>query len=221
MTQLPQGWTKITGASLWRLLWSAPFQPAGYSFLVTLVFLQLGMQLGLRIVDFQLGDTAFVIAFVLLALGVIAAALFAASRSQTPSLNFDESLVRVARTTYRFDEITDAAYLTVAHRSGSSSFLLFGTGKLTTSALVCVRSQREPEITAPERELVAEVLRRAKITIPQSPPDPYDPKGKFAWMDHPNNLSRDEAIEYVLHTPPSGEPVRTSPPPKSIWLDED
>ena len=40
-------------------------------------------------------------------------------------------------------------------------------------------------------------------------------------MDHPNSLTKNEAIEYVLHTPASGEPVREKPPRKSIWIDED
>ena len=71
------------------------------------------------------------------------------------------------------------------------------------------------------RELVAEILRRSSVTIPPAAPDPYDPTGKFAWMDHPNNLNKEEAIEYVLHTPESGEPARTPPRPKSIWIDED
>ncbi|WP_411699294.1 hypothetical protein [Conyzicola sp.] len=221
MTQLPQGWVKITGASLWHLIWSSPTRPTGNNFLLTLVFFQIGLQVGLRVVQFELGDTAFAIALVVLTLGIVAALLFAASRSQTPSLNFDESAVRVGRATYRFDEVTDSTFLIVPHRKGSSSFLLFGTGKLATSAIVCVRSQREPELTDSEREFVAEVLRRTNIVVPQPKPDPYDPTGRFGWMDHPNSLSKDEAIEFVLHTPESGEPVRTAERPKSIWIDED
>lgn len=76
-------------------------------------------------------------------------------------------------------------------------------------------------LTADERELVAEILRRSSVAVPVAPPDPYDPAGKFAFMDHPNSLTKNEAIEYVLHTPVSGEPVREKPPPKSIWIDGD
>jgi len=211
----------VSGASLWRLLWAAPTRPAGTSFLLALVGVQLALQFGLRVVHVELGDLGFVIALVVLALGVVAAMLFAASRSQTPGLNFDESVVRVGRRTYRFDEVTNAAFLMVPHRTGSSSYLLFGRGAPAAHALVCVRSDREPEITAEERELVAEALRLTNIAIPASKPDPYDPTGKFAWMDRPNSLTRDEAVEYVLHTPADGIPVRSAPPKKSIWIDGD
>jgi hypothetical protein len=88
------------------------------------------------------------------------------------------------------------------------SDLLFGHGALAAHALVSVRSDREPEITAEERQLVAEALRRTNIAIPASKPDPYDPTGKLAWMDRPNSLTRGEAVEYVLSTPIDGEPVR-------------
>jgi len=221
MTELPSGWVRVTGASLWRLLWSAPTRPAGSGFLLGLVGVQLAIQFALRVVHFELGDAAYVIALAVLVLAVVAAFLFASSRNQTPSLNFDESLIRVGRKTYRFDEVTDAAFLTQPHRSGASSFLLFGRGPLTAHALVCVRSDREPEISERDRELVAEVPRRASIVIPASKPDPYDPTGKFAWMDRPNSLTRDEAVEYVLHTPLDGQPVRGSAPKKSIRIDED
>jgi hypothetical protein len=40
-------------------------------------------------------------------------------------------------------------------------------------------------------------------------------------MDHPNSLTREEAIDFVLHTPESGEPVRAATKPKTIWIDED
>jgi hypothetical protein len=221
MTEIPSGWVRVTGASLWRLIWSAPTRPAGINFLLVLVGVQLVIQFGLRVVQFELGDTAYLIALVAFALAIVAAFVFAASRSQTPSINFDESLIRVGRRTYRFDEVTNAAFLTLPHRKGTSSYLLFGRGALAAHALVCVRSSREPEIGERDRELVAEVLRRASIVIPESKPDPYDPTGRFAWMDRPNSLTRDEAVEYVLHTPADGQPVRSAPPKKSIWIDGD
>jgi len=146
--------------------------------------------------------------------------VFAAARNLTPSINFDESLVRVGRKTFRFDEITDATFLAVPHRSGTSGYLQFGTGRLP-AALVCVRSARETALTPRDRELVAEVLRRSAVRIPESKTDRYDPAGKFGWLDHPNSLTTEEAVEYVLHTPESGEPVRTHPRPKWTFVEDD
>ena len=221
MTEFPSGWVRVTGASLWRLLWSAPTRPAGLSFLLGLLWVQIAVQFVFLVALPEIGDVSYAVAFVAFALAIIAAYVFAASRSQTPSINFDESLVRVGRKTYRFDEVTNASFLTLVHRGETTGYLLFGRGALATHALVCVRSNREPEISERDRELVAEVLRRASVVIPEPKPDPYDPTGKFAWMDRPNSLTRDEAVEYVLHTPADGMPVRSAPPKKSIWIDEE
>jgi len=220
MTQLPHGWVRIRGSSLWRAFWSSPTRPAGYRFALALVGFQIVLHVGVRLVRNTLGPAAGWIALVGVLLALVAAALFAASRNLTPSINFDESTVRVGRKTFRFDEITDAAFLTVTHRSGTSGYLQFGTGRLP-GAIVCVRSTREPELSTGDRELLAEVLRRSVVRIPEGKTDRYDPTGKFEWLDHPNSLSREEAIEYVLHTPESGEPVRTNPRPKWTFVEDD
>ena len=220
MTQLPHGWVTIRGTSLWRSLWSSPTRPTGYSYLLVAVAFQVVVQFGIGIARDQLGPVGGWIAAGGLLLAVLGIGLWSASRTRTPSIDFDASLVRVGRTTFRFDEITDAAFLTIPHRNGPSGYLRFGTGRLP-AAVVCVRSTRENELSPDERELVAEVLRRAAVRVPQSRPDRYDPAGRFGWLDHPNSLSRDEAIEYVLHTPASAEPVREAQRPKSIWIDED
>lgn len=220
MDALPSGWVKVTGASLWRLVWSTPTRPSGLTFLVDLVLLQAAIQIGLHVARDSMGVAALVIAVAAVVALIAAVLVWAASRSQTPRINFDDSLVRVGRTTYRFDQITDAAFLLIPHRSGPSGYLRFGTGALRTAALVCVRSNRDPEITDLDRELVAEVLRRSSVRVPEAKPDPYDPTGRFAWMDYPNNLSRKEAVEYVLRTPADGEPVRSAPRPRAEWVED-
>jgi len=220
MTELPHGWVKIRGSSLWRVFWSSPTRPVGSSYWFLLVGFQVVLHFGIRLVRDLLGPTAGWVAIGGLLLAIVAAGLYAASRSLTPSINFDEAAMRVGRKTYRFDEITDATFLTVWHRSGASGYLQFGTGRLP-AAVVCLRSKRENELSIGDRDLVAEVLRRSAVRVPAGKPDRYDPTGKFGFMDHPNSLGKDEAIEYVLNTPASGEPVRTAPRPKWTLVEDD
>ncbi|GAB3605526.1 hypothetical protein GCM10027413_09350 [Conyzicola nivalis] len=221
MTQLPQGWVTLRSTSTRRLLWSAP--PPGRLSLGFLVVI-LGLQFVIRAVLSWVFDTngwpGVIVLLVALALAIISVYLFRSPGSEWARLNFDESLVRDGRVKTPFDQITDATFMTMQHRGHIDSYLGFGAS-VEKSTYVRVKSPHLPELDEASRELVAEVLRRSPIRIPEPVADKYDPTGKFGWMDHPNSLSKDEAIEFVLHTPESGEPVRAPERPKSIRVDED
>jgi hypothetical protein len=166
------------------------------------------------------GFTAAVATAAAIIVTVVIAALLFWNRNPAPEINFDTHELRLGGSVAPFDAVTEAQFLGLPSAQGIDWYLRFGA-HVTPSATVVVRSSRLAELSTEEREYVAELIRRSAIAIPPPKPDPYDPKGKFAWMDYPNHLTRDEAIEYVLHTPESGEPVRTPPRPKSIWIDED
>ena len=219
MTQLPSGWVRLRGHSARGLLWSAtPTGKLSLWVFVILFALQFVGRVVLQWISDAAGVTGVVVFVAVCLLAAVGAYLYATSGASWPFVNLDEGLLRRRGRVTPFAELTDATYSAVPHRGHVDSYLGFGTS-LETAAFVCVRSPHIPELDETERALVAELLRRSSVRVPESAPDPYDPKGKFAWMDHPNNLSRDEAIEYVLHTPGSGEPRRTPPPPKSIWID--
>jgi hypothetical protein len=220
VSELPSGWVTITGASWWHRFRAGAGTPAANRLFGWMIALQIGVHFGLRFASDAygwIGAAAFLVVLLLLAVAVI----LVAPGSSRPSLNFDTGHLRIGRHTTAFDEITQAAYFSVPTRRHRDSYISVGRGDLASTATICVRSTRGLAIAESDRELVAEMLRRSAVEIPQPRPDPFDPKGKFAWMDHPNHLTRDEAIEYVLHTPASGEPTRTPPPPRSIWIDED
>jgi hypothetical protein len=154
---------------------------------------------------------------------VAASAAYILRRAPVTEVNFDTDQVRAHGRVVPFGSITEAIYLPVAHRDRTDSYLSLDTHAAPVLTL-CLRSSKVPELTMDERMLVAEILRRSNVAIPQSRRGRtnrfYDPAGKYEWMRHPNNLTRDDAIEYVLHTPKSGEAWRTPPPKKSIWIDE-
>jgi hypothetical protein len=57
---------------------------------------------------------------------------------------------------------------------------------------------------AEARELLAQVLAASSIQIPT---DRYDPKGKFARYNFPENVTRDQAVQLVLAPPAPDDPL--------------
>jgi hypothetical protein len=219
MSELPTGWVTIRGTSLAQRLRAGAGSPTAGAFFGWMIVVQVLIQLGMRSALDEFGWLG-VIAIVVFAAAALCAVVLLAPANRLPAVNLDEGLLRVGRRSIAFEAITDATFFALARRGGTESYLYLGDGAKTT-ATVCVRSTRGPSMDDHDRQLVAEVLRRSSARLPEPKHDPYDPHGRFAWMDHANRLDRDEAIEYVLHTPESGEPVRTPARPKSIWIDED
>jgi hypothetical protein len=217
---LPSGWVTVRGMSYRRMLLnsnSSVGRLVAWRLIIwSLLFVTLASQWSYDLWGF----TAAVAVVCAIIVTLVIGALLVWRRNPSPEINLDTGELRVGRSVVSFDGVTEAQYLGLPSRSGIDWYLRFGA-HVTPSAVVVVRSLRLPEATSEEREIVAEMLRRSHVAIPVAPPDPYDPKGKFAWMDHPNNLTLEEAIQYLLHTPESGEPERTPPRPKSIWIDED
>jgi hypothetical protein len=220
MSQLPSGWVTVPGTSFRRTMlrsqasYTSLFITRGIGWLVVSGILIPNWAYDLW------GFTAAVATVCGIVVTIVIVSLVLWYNNPAPEINFDSGEFRLGRGVAPFDAVTEAQYFGIPGTRGVDWYLRFGA-HVTPSATVVVRSSRLAELTTEEREYVAELIRRSAIAIPPPKPDPYDPKGKFAWMDYPNHLTRDEAIEYVLHTPESGEPVRTPPRPKSIWIDED
>jgi hypothetical protein len=223
-------WIPLHGTSFWRVLWAGPGAPVGQRFLIGFIVFELVVQLAVRRLgggtganpggspDEYWGWVAGLAALVLALVVLILFVFVLRARNPVPEVNFALGRLRVGRQEVAFDAITDATYLAVQARGKTDWYLRVGP-RFGPAAIVCVRSSRVPVIDAGERETLAEVIRRSAVEVPAVRPDPYDPKGRFSWLEHPAHLSRDEAIEYLLHTPESGQPVRTPPPKKSIWRD--
>jgi hypothetical protein len=220
MSELPSGWVTVPGTSFTRMMLNSQSsfattvarQVVTWSVLVVILASSWAYDLW--------GFTAAIATVCAIIVTIVIAALLFWHRNPAPEINFDTGELRLGSSVAPFDAVTEAQFFALPSHGSTDWYLRFGA-HIAPSATVVVRSSRLTELDADERQVVAELLRRSAIAIPPAKPDPFDPKGKFAWMDHPNHLTRDEAIEYVLHTPESGEPVRTPPPPKSIWIDED
>ena len=224
MAELPSGWVALGESREWQRILTSRLSKTGKRFYVLyFVAILLAMWIGRWAFD-VFGPVPVLVVLGLLVLAAVVAAVYAMTRSPRSEVNFDTGQVRVRGNTLPFDHITEAVYLPVAHKDRVDAFLSLDTHGMPVIT-VCLRSTHLPELTTQERMLVAEILRRSSVEIPQSKRGRtnvyYDPDGKYEWMRHPNHLSRDDAIEYVLHTPKSGEAWRTPPPKKSIWIDGD
>jgi hypothetical protein len=220
MSELPSGWVVVPGTSFRRTMLNSQASVArifatrvvSWTVISGILFTNWAYDLW--------GFTAAVATVAAIIVTFVIVVLLFWHRNPAPEINFDTGELRLGRSVAPFGAVTEAQFLGLPSADGVDWYLRFGA-HVAPSATVVVRSSRLTELDADQRRVVAELIRRSAVAIPARIPDPYDPKGKFAWMDHPNHLTRDEAIEYVLHTPESGEPVRTPPRPKSIWIDED
>ena len=210
MTDPQSGWVTLRGPSSRRLLRSpAPLRRASFGFIAIIVGMQFVVRFILTCLLDHTGWTGVIVFLVVIVLAGLSAYLFLTSAKRWPRVNLDAGILRVGRTEIPFDKISDATYIANPHRDHHDDYLGIGTS-VENSAYVCVRSPHMPELSTAEREVLAEVLRRSSVVIPEAVPDRFDPAGKFAWMDHPNSLTKTEAIDYVLRTPASGEPERTA-----------
>ena len=223
MAELPSGWVALGESREWQRILTSRLSKTGKRFYVLyFVVILLAMWIGRWAFD-VFGPVPVLVVLGLLVLAAVVAAVYAMTRSPRSEVNFDTGQVRVRGRIVPFESIVQAVYLPMPRRDRVDSFLSLDTER-SPILTVCLRSSKLPELTAEERELVAEILRRSSVEIPQSRRSRtnrfYDPTGKFEWMRHPQHLTRQDAIEYVLHTPKSGVAWRTPPPKKSIWIDE-
>lgn len=112
-----------------------------------------------------------------------------------PRVNFDTSEVRRGRRTLPMSEIRWARLLVTETKKSRTITLQFGPGTLRVGSEVVHRgfasyvvraSYGQTRPTEPAR-LVAEVLRRSRIELPQTPDDPT---GRFTWFNFPGSHPR-------------------------------
>jgi len=220
MTEVPTGWTTITRAPFFRMLAAGPLGTLGPSRSAGLMTLVVGWTI-LGVIGYWYGVSLPVFTAVAAVLGAITGIILMRAYLSDPKLdlNFDTNEARLGTYVLPFDAITVAVFSHPRTRGRSGWQLDIGVPD-NAIASVIVRSSTLPELSVRDRELIAEMLRRSSVARPEVAPDRFDPTGKFAWTHHTNHLTRDEAIDYVLHTPKSGEPALARSRPKSIWLDD-
>jgi hypothetical protein len=223
MTTETSGWVRLGALSLRKRILLASFTRSGAWIWVLFIGLQFFVGFLDDIAE-QYGIAIFIVTLVLAASVILVLAVITERRNPQPEVNLAAGSMRVGREVTAFVDITDATWLAlppaVAGKPSrrTEAYLLLSGGP-HRRAPFCLLSPRAIALDESDRAILVELLRASSIRLPPAEPDPYDPKGRFAHLDQRAHLTRDEAIGYVLDTPPTGEPVREPSPPKSIWID--
>jgi hypothetical protein len=200
---LPSGWVRLV-----RNGWVTEFATTGSIMLIWLVVLGNTTNL---IVD----DVAFHVRL-LVWLGIVLGGLlviFAWYRFRPfAQVNFDTDEIRRGRRTMPLSDIRWARLEVVETQKSRSIAVAIGAGKWHIGsegirrglASYVVRTAGGQTPPLERARLVAEVLRRSTIELPETSDDPT---GKFTWFNFPGSLTREQAIEIVLNPPAFGDPL--------------
>lgn len=202
--ELPTGWVQLSATTLRERL-AVPGNVGFFAamllidlFQVVSILVRPGAQVTLQSVVVSLGVTLLItVAVILIALPFVA---------PIAEANYDLGQLRWRRRSVPFAEIAVANL--AAARNGNPGPVLALTLSIGPAAglkvtFVLTAGDRVV-LDVRRRTLLAEVIRRSKIDYPK---DPYDPKGKFARYNFPGALTRDEALDIVLHPPAPGDPL--------------
>ncbi|MCW4384773.1 hypothetical protein OH146_03185 [Salinibacterium sp. SYSU T00001] len=161
----------------------------------------LGVQVS-NLLDADLG-LSMLMAPVGLVLSLVVVHLLIRLRYPQAVVSLEAGQIRVGKRTFSFEQV-DAAFLYSLGRGDKRQVnlvLTSGKRKFLEFPIVVRRGQSSlPE----EREVMAEVLRRSSIAMPK---DPNDPTGRFAHYNFPGHITREEAIDVVLHPPGPNDPL--------------
>ena len=102
------------------------------------------------------------------------------------------------------DDVRRVAQVEVPRRGGEPElWLRFGVDR-HLDGIVLLRAEGRPVLDAAQRDALLALLERAPVELPPALNDPYDPKGRFSYLDRPNHLDRDAALELVREPPVRG-----------------
>jgi hypothetical protein len=200
---LPTGWVTLV-----RNHWMTEFAASGFSIIIWVVLAT--NVTGLFTDGLSFAGELLVWAGVLVA-GLLVALLWFRFRP-VPRVNLDTNEVRIGTRQFSMSEIRWALLLVKETKNSRSITLQFGPGTLRIGAeqgspwrpSYVVRTAFGQTPPAERARLVAEVLRRSNIVLPETPDDPT---GKFTWFNFPGSITREQAIDVVLHPPAFDDPL--------------
>jgi hypothetical protein len=203
IAKFPSGWVTLI-----RNHWLIEFSTTGFWFSLWAIFLVHASNALTGELPIALRILAWVAS---LGVGLVAILLWYRLKPE-PQANFDTSEIRRGRRVHPMGDIRWAKLLVVETKKSRSITLQFGLGTLSVGseafhrgiASYAVRTERGLTPPTERAQLVAEVLRRSSIELPQTP---EDPTGKFTWFNFPGSITREQAIDVVLNPPAIGDPL--------------
>jgi len=143
-------------------------------------------------------------------LGVLVLVYVVLARSNpAPEAHFERGELRVGAVVTTFDRLTSATLYAEppVQKQGRSRITLAIAEPHGLTAYFPLRRRDRVLLDERRRELIAEVIRRSAIDVPDSP---YDPRRRFTRANFPGALTKDEAIELVRNVPTPGDALPLS-----------
>ncbi|BDZ47694.1 hypothetical protein [Naasia aerilata] len=195
---LPHGWVRV-GRYRWYTGWVA------LSYFATILICTYAAQLTLFLGRHLPLPVAVVTCVLLLGAVFGGTTLVQNLRYPQPWVNFDTGEFRSGRRTVPIAALTDATLTAVApvRKKERAITLRFGA-KGGPRAVFVLRDSRNRTIKKDTAVLLAELLRRSSIRMPESP---HDPTGRFARYNFPGHLGKEDAVATVLDPPAWDDPL--------------
>lgn len=196
---LPAGWLRLDRAGWWGTFAVTPLN---------------GIMLG--IVPINLGTTtarSFDISIwwgFLMALGAIVPVflvLYLVQRLRYPQawVSFDRNELRAGRRVVPLADIVWARLEMFDRKRAHTRMLTLRFGaEGGPRASVRLRGRTAQTLPTAVTDIVAEIIRRSSIAVPQTP---NDPTGRFARYNYPGSLGRADALEVVMNPPTIDDPA--------------
>ena len=196
---LPSGWLRLDRAGWWGTFAATPLN----GILLGIVPINLGTT-SARSLDISIW-WGFLFALGTVVPVILALYLVQRVRYPQPWVNFDTAELRAGRRVIPLAGVVWAR-LDMVDRQRSHTRMLtlrFGAdGGPRASVRLRGRAGQIP--SAAVTAVVAEIVRRSSIAVPQTPDDP---SGRFARYNFPGSLSREDALEVVLNPPTIDDPA--------------
>jgi len=184
---------EIGALSLWQRVWAAGSSRAGSGFFTIFVVLQLFLQFSNRFLwdIFGAWAIAVLVAIYVLAVGVLV--IVDRVRNPPPVIDFEAGVMRIGSEATPFGEITEASVAPVVTKKRDDLYLWFG-GHKRWHAMVALRARRGA-LSEGDRTVLAAMVERSDIHLPEAKFDRYDPTGKFAWLDQQGYSSKNDVLK--------------------------
>ena len=184
---------EIGALSFWQRVWTAGSSRTGSGLLTALIVIHLAFQFTNRILweHFGAWSIALLVAFYLVAIVVLV--IVGRIRNPPPVIDFDAGVMRIGSEATPFGEITEASVAPVVTKKRDDLYLLFG-GHKRRHAMVALRARRGA-LGLRDKEILAAMVERSDIHLPEAKFDKYDPTGKFAWMEQQGYASKDDVLK--------------------------
>jgi len=203
------GTHQLAALSFWRRLFGVSASPANTRLLSMILVVNLVaafINIVLRDSIGKAGAAAVIVAVGLLALIVLG--VFGWLRNPAPVIDFDAGVLRVASEATPFRDIDEAAIVhTAANKRDELSLWFGGHGRRHT--MVVLRSGSDA-LSDHDRQVLASMVERSSVQLPAPKRDPYDPKGRFSWLDQQGYATKEQVLDAVLNTPATGDIMRTT-----------